>query len=109
MVIDYNEIWQSKWGDMQKYGPVHKHNRRLMLKILEDLEFNSLLDIGCGNGINLLSIAKSKGNLKTICGIDISEKALIAAKVNLSQAVFYNNIDIQKEKLNAPKEKLSVS
>ena len=53
------------------------------LKVVSDLlskiEFNSLLDIGCGDGRFLKEIRKAYGNIK-LAGIDSSAKALALAK-----------------------------
>lgn len=46
--IDYDRGWR-EWGDMIRWSPAPFHRRRLMLQLAEDLSFDSILDVGCGN------------------------------------------------------------
>lgn len=75
----YNDIWSNMWGDMQKYGPVHRHHKRLLKKLLPDTNYNTILDIGCGNGENLIYLQQYFPHAK-LTGIDISCKAFEASK-----------------------------
>ncbi|MCE9646965.1 MAG: 50S ribosomal protein L11 methyltransferase [Chloroflexi bacterium] len=36
---------------MKVYGPTARHTRRLVLKLLDGLPFESVLDAGCGTGV----------------------------------------------------------
>ena len=97
---EYNKIWCAKWGDMQKYGPVHRHHRRIFSLLLKGISYDSVLDVGCGEGSNLKFI-KSLDTDKEIkfAGIDISKNAIAQAKKESKNNSFFV-MDCQKEKLD---------
>lgn len=97
MPINYNEIWEKKWGDMQKFGPCHLHRRRIMKEMI-DFEFRSVLDVGCGEGSNLEFINSLRENLD-LTGIDISKRAVGMMREKLPNAAFFE-LDCQRDKLN---------
>lgn len=84
--FDYNNNWPL-WDDMKKYGSMSTHTRRLVFSALKNLEFDSVLDIGCGNGL-LLSEIEKKFKAK-LFGCDISSEAVDFAKGNLANGEFY--------------------
>jgi len=92
-LFEYDKVWQ-KWEEMRKYGPASRHSRRLILNSIEKLDFKSVLDIGCGNGL-LLSELRKRHNVK-IYGCDISEEAVNLAKKFLQEGEFYV-FDISKD------------
>jgi len=61
-------------------------------KKLDTIEYNSVIDIGCGEGFLLQKISL---NGKKIVGIDINEKALKLARKNFPQATYVKS-DIYK-------------
>lgn len=97
-IVNYDTLWKDVYGDMQKVGAVHRHVRRILKKIIADLDFHSVLDVGCGAGdhyeIFAEPLLKRRG---TFTGIDISEVALERAK-SLVRGNFFQ-LDIQKESL----------
>ena len=52
-----------------------------VLEQVEQLEFDTILDVGCGTG-TLLSLITSKNSNATISGIDLSPEMIKVAKVN---------------------------
>ena len=66
----YDKAWQS-WGDMIKYSPAPRHRRRMIIKLLDQVSFETILDVGCGSGV-MLNLLQKKYDVK-ISGIDISE------------------------------------
>ena len=99
ITVQYDKIWKEKWGDNQRYGPVHRHNRRLMEKILSGFYFDSIMDIGCGEGTNLLHLSKLFPSIKRISGVDISSEALQMTRRILPSAQLVN-VDIQESAPN---------
>lgn len=96
-MFDYEGIWKGVWGDMQKYGPVHRHHRRLfslMFNKLPKNEISTIADIGCGEGSNLYFLKTQFPNAK-LFGFDVSNSALEAAKANVDAD--FAILDIQKE------------
>jgi len=95
--FDYEGIWKGVWGDMQKYGPVHRHHRRIfsrMFKIFTEGEIQTIADIGCGEGSNLFFLRTQFPKAK-LFGFDVSNTALESAKINVGAD--FSILDIQKE------------
>jgi len=94
----YDKLWAGKWGDQQRYGPVHRHQRRQLLKLIRRLDVQTVLDVGCGSGDNLAAIAREMPGI-TLAGTDVSGEALAAARERLPW-VHFHRLDIQKERLD---------
>ncbi len=95
----YQNIWETKWTDMQKYGPVHRHQRRiyrLLLKSVQNVQFETVLDVGCGTGDNLMFIKSIFPSMMAF-GIDITEAALKVARERIHGGRFWID-DIQNPK-----------
>lgn len=95
--IDYDEAWMSVYGDMQEHGPVHRHLARLVARLLQSIEYHSVLDVGCGPGCNhaLLTSGRDVGSY---AGIDVSERAVARARQQLAGEFWV--ADIEKERLS---------
>jgi len=46
MKTNYN-LTTAKWDDCHHYSPAPRHRRRLISNIVNKLDFNSMVDIGC--------------------------------------------------------------
>lgn len=75
---DYDALWGDCWGTLQEIGPVHRHQRRLIVEMAQPLSIRSVLDVGCGNGTNLEALVSSLGPLE-VYGVDVSQQALAMA------------------------------
>jgi SAM-dependent methyltransferase len=95
--VDYDATWTEVYGDMQDVGPVHRHMRRLIGRLLRGLEYRSVLEVGCGAGHNL-PLAWDGRHLERVTGVDISEEALSRARERWPTAEF-SRLDIQNEQL----------
>lgn len=71
----YDKLWSEQWGDLQRFGPEHRHRRRVVRHLLAQLEYDSVADIGCGSGQNL-AIACEGRKLRRAVGTDLSSRAL---------------------------------
>jgi len=49
-VQSYDLAWQDRWDDMKRYGPYSRHVRRFIHKFIREIEFETVLDAGCGQG-----------------------------------------------------------
>lgn len=104
-MLDYDKAWKEEWGGMQKYGPIHRHQRRLFLKIIRIIkkiaknEIKSVLDAGCGEGSNLLFL-KTIFPVAKFFGCDISLAAIEKAKQTFAEADFFQ-MDIEKQKVDS--------
>jgi SAM-dependent methyltransferase len=95
--FDYESIWMDVWGDMQRFGPTHRHHRRIFSQLLSRIpreEIATVADIGCGEGSNLLYLATEFPRAQ-LFGFDISQAALERARTRV-QATFAT-LDIQSE------------
>jgi 2-polyprenyl-3-methyl-5-hydroxy-6-metoxy-1,4-benzoquinol methylase len=86
-LIDYNEGW-TRWGDMIKYSPAPFHRRRLILELADGISFNSVLDVGCGNGELLLALSQRK-DVGRLVGTDIAEHVLSSNRTAFPGFVFH--------------------
>ena len=99
MTLDtYDRLWTEAWGDLQRFGPVHRHQRKELLKLISKLGVNSVLDVGCGAGDNLAALAQAMPHLR-LSGTDDSPEALALAAQRLPNVKFHQ-LDAQKDKLN---------
>jgi ubiquinone/menaquinone biosynthesis C-methylase UbiE len=81
-VTDFYDSGWDQWSDMKHYGPMSRHVRRLCGRILEGLDFDSMLDAGCGEGSFLRHVRNTRPELK-LAGVDISRNAIERAKKTL--------------------------
>lgn len=79
--------WKDRKIDWKKeYFDTHGHpHRELILKALSYMRFQSVLEIGCGAGANLLRILFAFPGTQ-VGGFDISPDAIKTAKENLPKA-----------------------
>lgn len=63
----------------------------LVIDIINKLKVSSVLDVGCGDG-RLLNLLRNNKNLKTLVGVDTSERALMFARALNPTIQFFLNI-----------------
>lgn len=97
MTADYEALWGESWGGMQDIGPVHRHNRQIIVDLIRPLGVRSILDAGCGNGANLEAIQSQLG-ITDIMGIDLSENALNMARRRVRGQ--FTSVDLEEDKIN---------
>ena len=98
----YDELWRTTWGDLQRYGPVHRHSLEALVRTVSALDVKTVVDVGCGSGDNLGALA-GLGKYE-LTGCDISEQALSFAKQRVPSARLMQ-LDIQTE---APPERFDL-
>jgi len=92
----YDDLWRTKWGDIQRYGPVHRHTLEGLVRMVASLDVRTVLDVGCGSGENLAALAA--GGKYELAGLDISEAALALSRQRVPSARLMQ-LDIQTEAL----------
>ncbi len=92
----YDELWRTVWGDLQRYGPVHRHTVEGLVRLIPALDVKSVLDVGCGSGENIAALA-ALGRYE-LTGGDISEVALKSARSRVPSARF-SLLDIEHQSL----------
>src|SRR3990172_7896358 len=94
----YDNEWTHSWEDMKAFGPVARHTRRLIARHLDRLwPFDSLVDIGCGNG-EFLSSVRLPSPVR-VSGVDFSGAAVQRAARRLSGA--FHQLDIERQALSS--------
>ncbi|MHB9155916.1 MAG: class I SAM-dependent methyltransferase [Endomicrobiales bacterium] len=94
---DYNECWKDKWLDCSRYGPSLRFQQRIIRQLLSGIEFRSVLDVGCGNGVRLSQLVEGRDGIR-VTGVDISEEAVKQAGLLFPEGAF-RRLDIEKEAL----------
>lgn len=94
----YDRGWDLKWTDMKRYGPFSRHLRRILKDVIRPLRFESVLDVGCGEGSFLAELQKEFPAVK-LSGIDVSSSAIAAARELVPGGVF-EVVDILGKPLN---------
>lgn len=94
--LSYDQLWRGFWGDMQRFGPVHRHITEDLVRTVASLDVQSVLDVGCGSGDNLAALAVVKRYELT--GVDISHEAISVAGLRVPSAKLYC-LDIQHDVL----------
>lgn len=85
--LDYDKSWETRWGDMRRYGPTGRHIRRIIHDMISGLPYDSVLDVGCGQGSLLATVMPIRPEAR-YAGVDFSEGALEVAKLRAPQAEF---------------------
>jgi SAM-dependent methyltransferase len=88
---DYNKGW-TQWKDMIRYSPAPFHRRRLILKLAGEIPFDSVLDVGCGNG-ELLAAMSRRRRVTRVMGVDLAESVIADNRVSLP-AFEFHQLDI---------------
>ncbi len=94
----YDRLWSRTWGDMQRLGPVHRHQTEEILKLITGLHVNTVLDVGCGSGDNLAALRITLPHLD-LSGVDVSPEALALAAQRVPDANL-SDLDVQHEKID---------
>lgn len=84
----YAKGWD-KWDDMKTYGPMSRHVRRLISKLLPPSEhIKSIADVGCGVG-TLLRQLKTIYPHASLTGTELQRESLEVAQQRLPETQFY--------------------
>ena len=82
---NYEAEWDGLWNDAITFGPMHRQSRRIMLRMIHDLPFTSVMDVGCGDGAMLEAIGQRHEDAALI-GLDISPTGVAATQRRLPKA-----------------------
>lgn len=83
-LMDYNQI-TDKWEDSSKYSPAPRHRRRIIVSMIKNLQYESVLDAGCAQPY-LLEFFVQTG--KKGYGCDISDKVIEKNRARLPNCKF---------------------
>jgi SAM-dependent methyltransferase len=91
----YDVGWDTRWDDMKKYGPMSRHVRRIIKKLIRPLSFTSVMDVGSGQGSLLLELVAEWPRIEP-SGTDISNAAVQLARTRVPQGNFHV-LDLARE------------
>ncbi|NJN17837.1 MAG: class I SAM-dependent methyltransferase [Oscillochloris sp.] len=94
----YDNLWAAEWMDYSTYGPTRRHVRKIMHTLIAPLHFDSILDIGCGEGSFLKEVVALRPNIQVI-GTDVSPKAIELARKQVPQGR-YEFLDVEHHALD---------
>ncbi|HEX6065078.1 MAG TPA: class I SAM-dependent methyltransferase [Longimicrobiales bacterium] len=83
----YDVGWDTQWDDMKKYGPMSRHIRRYIKKLIRPLDFKSVLDVGCGQGSLLQELMAEFPGIEPH-GVDLSQSAADIAQRRVPGGTF---------------------
>ena len=74
----YNDLWQI-------FGFRYEQWRRKTIDALNLKEGHTVVDLGCGTGLNFFHLKKALGSSGCIIGVDISEEMLVMSKKKIKK------------------------
>lgn len=83
---------------MIRHSPAPFHRRRLMLELAGGLSFDSVLDVGCGNGETLAAFRERHPRAR-LAGVDVSE-LVVAEDAAANPGITFRQLDIGASRLD---------
>lgn len=96
--VAYDTLWSGQWDDSRAFGPMARHSRRLMRELTRELKPAAILDVGCGEGSLLKTLAQDHPSA-SLTGVELSDNALALARAALPGATFHA-LDVAARRLN---------
>lgn len=96
--VDYDQGWENRWDDMRKYGPTARHMRRIVSSMLGGIDYDTVLDVGCGQGALLSTLMPLKPAAR-YHGADFSAKGVEMAARRMPEVEFLL-LDVEKTHLD---------
>lgn len=92
----YDRIWP-QMSDFIRYNPGARHRRRLVFELLDDVPFERLLDVGCGNA-ELLRLIDARYPGRHLMGVDLSD-VVVADNSRQFRHMRFATCDIEQQDL----------
>jgi SAM-dependent methyltransferase len=89
------------WDDAHRYSPAPRHRRRIILKLLRELEFSDCLDAGCAQPFLIEEIVRRYGVRGYGC--DISDTVMTENAARFPNIQF-RDLDLTRERWPADKQ-----
>jgi len=96
-LVSRYDVHTPRWDDAHRWSPAPRFRRKMILRLLARLSFDSLLEVGCAQPYLLAAIA-SRFPGRRLAGADIAAP-VIARNAELFPAIDFTCIDIQTEHL----------
>lgn len=94
----YDRIWP-QMSDFIRYNPGARHRRRLVFEFLDDVTFDTLLDVGCGNA-ELLRLIDARYPGRSLTGVDLSD-VVVADNSRQFRHMKFAACDVERQALPA--------
>lgn len=91
---DYDALYQQGWSAGVEWGPTKRHQRRLMQKITAALHPKSILEVGCGEGMNLIYFKRLFPEAE-LTGFDLSTVAIHLVQNKIRDG-FFSAMDLSQ-------------
>lgn len=76
----YEDLWLREWADMERFNPTARHLKRIIVELIKGvMPVESILDAGCGMGLNVRDLRQHFPLIK-ITGSDLTEPILELAR-----------------------------
>ena len=98
----YDRLWQDDWKDMERLNPTARHLEGQIVRQLSAItEVESILDVGCGIGVNVKSIHSHFPKM-VIAGSDLSAGILKLAEeyVGKDPKISYLVMNLENDKID---------
>ncbi len=95
--VEYDRAWETR-DDMKIYGPFSRTLRHIIVNLIRPLAFDSVLDVGCGQG-SFLKLLSSDFPEIQVSGTDFSMKAIEMARLRVPNGRF-QLLNLSKEHLD---------
>lgn len=92
----YDDAW-GEWNDMIVYSPAPRIRRDKVIAWLRKISFESLIDVGCGNGEFLRGVNKLIPG-RRLAGADISQAVIEQNRIRMPDMEFFT-LDLDNESL----------
>ncbi|MBV9945693.1 MAG: class I SAM-dependent methyltransferase, partial [Myxococcales bacterium] len=89
----YDSFWEAV-PDYARYNPGARHRRRLIFDLLSLGRCESLLDVGCGDGLFLRLLRRERPDIRALAGADLSPAQVERNRERLPGMDFYA-LDVQ--------------
>lgn len=86
-MTDYDALYKLGWCSGAEWGPTKRHQRRLMQVITRQLNPASIVEVGCGDGMNLVYF-KTIYPQARLAGYDISPEAIRLLRERIGEGQF---------------------
>jgi trans-aconitate methyltransferase len=89
------DVQTSRWDDAHRWSPAPRFRRKIILRVLDGLRFDSLLEVGCAQPYLLAEIMRRFPG-RRLAGVDIAG-SVIEENARLFPAIEFRRLDIQAD------------
>lgn len=91
------DVQTSRWDDAHRWSPAPRFRRKIILRLLSRIRFESLMEVGCAQPYLLTEIARRFPG-RHLAGADIAA-SVIEENARRFPAIDFRRLDVQSERL----------